>query len=131
MLAARIAMSSSDAARLLSDQIMRLSEGQPFLSLLGVPGLTMLLSQVVITGGSIVLMASLALCAAQSIGGDPRTYVLGASLASSMTFLTPHTHSVNVLVMGPSGYRFGDYAKVGLPLSLFSLATITTVHHIA
>ncbi len=127
MLPAGIAMSSTGAARLLSDQIMRLSQGQPFLSLLGVLGLTMLLSQVIITSGSIVLMAPLALCAAQSIGADPRTYVLGASLASSMAFLTPLSHGVNMLVMGPGGYRFGDYARVGLPLSLLSLATIATV----
>lgn len=131
MLPAGIAMDKSGAAHLLSDQMMRLSHGQPFLTLLGVLAVTMLLSQVINTSASIVLMAPIAFSVAQSVGADPHIFLLGSSIASSMAFLTPISHGVNVLVMGPGGYRFRDYAKVGLPLSLLVLVTIATVLFIA
>jgi di/tricarboxylate transporter len=46
---------------------------------------------------------------------------MGVALATSMTFLTPLGHPVNVLVMGPGAYHFQDYFKVGFPLTLFLL----------
>jgi di/tricarboxylate transporter len=49
---------------------------------------------------------------------------MGVALAASMTFMTPLGHPVNVLVMGPGGYTFRDYFRVGLPLTLLSLAVM-------
>jgi di/tricarboxylate transporter len=43
---------------------------------------------------------------------------MGVALATSMAFITPLGHPVNILVMGPGGYRFRDYVKIGLPLTL-------------
>jgi di/tricarboxylate transporter len=49
---------------------------------------------------------------------------MGVALATSMAFLTPLGHAVNVLVMGPGGYSFRDYFKVGLPLTLLLFVLI-------
>lgn len=122
MLPAGIAMDKSGAAQLLGDQIMRLSCGQSFVTLLCVLTVTMLLAQIISSTPTIVLMAPIALSVAQGLGADPRTFLLGSSIASSMAFLTPISHQANILVMGPGGYRFADYGKVGLLLTFFTLA---------
>jgi len=127
MLPAGIAMEKSGAAQLLGDHMMRLSHGQPFVTLLGLLTVTMLLSQIITSKASIVLMAPIVFSVAQSLGVAPRIFLLGSSIASSMAFLTPISHPANILVMGPGGYRFTDYAKAGLPLSLLTLATIGAV----
>ena len=50
--------------------------------------------------------------------------VMGVALATSVAFITPLGHPVNVLVMGPGGYKFGDYAKVGVLLTLITFGVI-------
>ncbi len=127
MLPAGIAMEKSGAVQLLSAQMIRLSQGQPFITLLGVLSVTMLLSQIINSAATIVLMAPIAFSVAQSVGADPRIFVLGAGIASSMAFLTPIGHPANLLVMGPGGYRFTDYARAGLSLSLLILVSIGAV----
>lgn len=131
MLPAGIAMDKSGAAQLLGDQMMRLSHGQPFFTLLGLLTVTMLLSQIINNAATIVLMAPIALSVAQGIGAYPHIFLLGSSIASSTAFLTPISHQANILVMGPGGYRFTDYARVGLALSLLTLATISAVLFLA
>ena len=89
--------------------------------LAGMVVLAMLLSQVI--NGAVVatLVAPIAIGIARQIGVDPRAMAMGVALATSMTFLSPLGHPVNVLVMGPGGYSFQDYFKVGLPLTLLLL----------
>ena len=127
MLPAGIAMDKSGAAQLLGDLMMRLSHGQTFVTLLGLLAVTMLLSQIINNAATIVLMAPIALSVAQGVGADPRIFLLGSSIASSMAFLTPISHQANMLVMGPGSYRFTDYTRVGLVLSVLALAAIGAV----
>jgi len=131
MLPAGIAMDKSGIAQLLAGQIMRLCHGQPFITTLGVLTVTMLLSQILNNAATIVLIAPVALSAAQNVGIDPRIFLLGSTIASSAAFLTPISHQANILVMGSGGYRFTDYARVGLPLSLLTLPTISAVLYLA
>jgi len=131
MLPAGIAIDKSGAAKLLGDQMIRLSHGQPFFTLLGLLTVTMLLSQIMNNAATMVLMAPIALNVAQSVGAHPRVFLLGSSIAASMAFLTPISHQANMLVMGPGGYRFTDYTRSGLPLSLLALATICAVLFLA
>jgi len=70
------------------------------------------------------VVAPIAIGSAQQIGADPRAMAMGVALASSMTLLTPLGHPVNVLVMGPGAYRFQDFFKVGLPLTMVLLVVI-------
>ncbi|HZF08237.1 MAG TPA: anion permease, partial [Thermoanaerobaculia bacterium] len=64
---------------------------------------------------------------AQQIGANPRAMAMGVALATSLAFLTPLGHAVNILVMGPGGYTFRDYLKVGLPLFLLAYFLIVAL----
>jgi di/tricarboxylate transporter len=73
----------------------------------------------VINGAAVAsVITPVALQAAQQTGLDPRALAMGVALACSMAFMTPLGHAVNVLIMGPAGYRFGDYFRIGLPLTV-------------
>ena len=62
--------------------------------------------------------------AALHVGIDPRAITMGIALATSIAFITPFGHPVNILVMGPGGYQMRDYARVGLPLTIIILAVL-------
>ncbi len=65
-----------------------------------------------------VLVAPIAISTAQTLGVDPHAFVMGVGIAASNSFLFPIGHQANVLVFGPGGYKFFDFTKVGLPLTL-------------
>ncbi len=53
--------------------------------------------------------------------------MLAMAIAASASFMTPISHPANVMVMGPGGYRFGDYIKLGLPLTIVVMITVMAV----
>ena len=119
MLPLGLAMTNSGAAALLSDRLVALlSPAGPLALLAGLVVLTILLTQTMNGAAVATVVAPIAIHAAQQTGLDPRALAMGVALASSMAFLTPLGHPVNVLVMGPGGYRFRDYLKVGWLLTL-------------
>jgi di/tricarboxylate transporter len=63
-------------------------------------------------------MAPIAVGIAQQLGVNPDAFLMGVAVAASCAFLTPIGHQSNTLVMGPGGYRFGDYWRMGLPLEI-------------
>lgn len=67
-------------------------------------------------------MGPIALSLAKSIGVSPDPFLMCVCVASSSAFLTPIGHQSNMLVMGPGGYKFTDYWRLGLPLSLIVIA---------
>lgn len=71
-----------------------------------------------------IIIIPLALSAAKNFGIDPHPLALAVALGCSLAFITPLGHPVNIMVMNPGGYTFKDYAKVGFPLTLLSIATI-------
>jgi di/tricarboxylate transporter len=79
---------------------------------------TTLLTQVLSGQVTPLVLAPIAIAAAQSVGADPRGMAMAVAMGCSTAFLTPISHSANMLVMGPGGYKFKDYARVGLPLTL-------------
>jgi di/tricarboxylate transporter len=95
--------------------------------LLGLLTLTVLLSQVMKGAAVSAVIAPIAIQAGHQAGVDPRALAMGVALATSMAFVTPLGHPVNILMMGPGGYRFRDFFKVGLPLTvlLFIVVLVT------
>lgn len=83
--------------------------------------ITMTLSDVINNAATAVLMAPIAIGVAQGTGGPPDAFLMGVAIASSCAFLTPIGHQSNTLVMGPGGYQFGDYWKLGLPVEILLL----------
>jgi di/tricarboxylate transporter len=114
-----LAMTKTGATTLFANGLVSFT--QPFGALallLGVLILTVLLSQAMKGAAVSAVMAPIAIQAAQQFGLDPRAVVMGVALATSMAFITPLGHPVNILMLGPSGYRFKDFFKVGLPLTI-------------
>lgn len=77
---------------------------------------TMFLSDLVNNAAAAVLMAPIAIRTAQGIGASADPFLMAVAVGASCAFLTPIGHQSNTLVMGPGGYRFGDYWRMGLPL---------------
>ena len=73
---------------------------------------------------SAIVMIPLALAAAQTLGLDARPFGMAVAMGSSLAFLTPMGHPVNIMVMNPGGYGFKDYLKVGFPLTIIAFALI-------
>ena len=120
-----LALTKTGAASLLAGHLVTwLSPAGPLAVLAGLFILTTLLTQAVHGAAVAALMAPIAIQAAQQMGTDARAMAMGLALASSMAFLTPLGHPVNVLVMGSAGYRFRDYFRVGLPLTLLLFVLI-------
>lgn len=85
--------------------------------------LTSLFTQVLSNTATTVVVAPVALAAANNLGVTPHAFLMAVALAASMAFATPVASPVNTLVMGAGDYRFGDYIKVGVPLILIALVT--------
>jgi di/tricarboxylate transporter len=125
MLPLGTAMVKTGAASLLTDQLLHLlGAAGPRVLLAGLVGLAILLTQAMNGAAVAAVVAPIAIQTAQRLGVDPRAMAMGVALATSMAFLTPLGHPVNILVMGPGGYRFRDYFRVGLPLTLLLFALL-------
>jgi di/tricarboxylate transporter len=83
---------------------------------------TVIGTQVIPTAALVVLMAPVALSAAAGLGISPHLLMMTVAISASSSFASPLSHPAHLLVMGPGGYRFMDYVKVGAPLTLVSFA---------
>jgi di/tricarboxylate transporter len=123
-----LAMTQSGAAALLADRlVIWLNPYGPTALLAGLVLLTVLFTQLINGAAVVGIMAPIAIEAGQAAGIDPRSLAMGVALACSLAFVTPLGHAVNVLVMGPAGYRFSDYFKVGLPLTALLLVVLVAL----
>ena len=118
-----LTVENSGATALIADGVARLAEVLPPWSIVLVILLVaMVLSDVMNNAATAVLMAPLAFGVAERIGVSPDPLLMAVAIGSSCAFLTPIGHQSNVLVMGPAGYRFGDYWRMGLPLEVIIVA---------
>ncbi|MFP5222525.1 MAG: SLC13 family permease [Acidobacteriota bacterium] len=83
---------------------------------------TVLATQIIPTAALVVLMAPIALGVAASLGMSPHLLLMTVATSASASFASPLSHPVHLLIMGPGGYRFIDYVKVGVPLTAISFA---------
>jgi di/tricarboxylate transporter len=94
----------------------------PLAVLTGLFLLTAAFTQVLSNTATTVLVAPIGLAAAQKLGVQPHALLMAVAVAASMAFASPVASPVNTLVMGAGDYRFGDYAKAGVPLIFIMLA---------
>jgi di/tricarboxylate transporter len=92
--------------------------------MLGLVALTFLATCFVPTAALVVLMAPIVLSTSTNMGLAPHALMMAVAMAASASFMTPISHPANILVMGPGGYRFMDYFKVGGLLTLVVLLVI-------
>jgi len=79
---------------------------------------TMTLSDVLNNVATALIAAPVAVNIANSLGANPDAFLMAVAVAASCAFLTPIGHKNNTIIMGPGGYRFGDYWRMGLPLEI-------------
>ncbi|OHB26084.1 MAG: hypothetical protein A2X84_07590 [Desulfuromonadaceae bacterium GWC2_58_13] len=122
-----LAMQNSGAAEILARLLLNLiGPWGPWAVLAGIILLTSLLTEVMSHAAAAVLIAPIAFNTAVELGVDPKPFFMAVAIAASSCFMTPISHQSNALVMGPGGYRFFDYTRVGAPLNLlvWILATL-------
>lgn len=118
MISLGIALNESGAAKFLADQIIQLTAPYGIHALLGSFFiLTVLLTQPISNVAAALLMLPIAIHTAQELGVNPKTFAMTVSIAASCSFITP-LEPASVLVYGPGRYRFLDFIRVGLPLTL-------------
>ena len=84
---------------------------------------TMLATDILNNAATVVIMAPIGFGVAQVLGVNPDTFLMAVAIGGSCAFLTPIGHQNNTLIMGPGGYNFGDYWRMGLPLQVIIVAT--------
>jgi di/tricarboxylate transporter len=114
-----IAMEQTGTARLMAQGLLQVVAGWPPLAvLLMMFGTAGLLSQILSDAATTVLLGPIAISLAQSLGLPPTPFVVCTALGAVVTFLIPIGHHGNLLILGPGQYRFSDFVRIGLPLSV-------------
>ena len=113
------ALQSTGGTALIAGGIVDLSAGfSPVVVLTLLIVVTMTLSDVMNNTATAVIAAPIAIEIASRLEVNPDPFLMGVAVAASCAFLTPIGHKNNTLIMGPGGYRFGDYWRMGLPLEI-------------
>ncbi|MEJ2299324.1 MAG: SLC13 family permease, partial [Woeseiaceae bacterium] len=113
------ALESTGGTELIAGGIVELAAGFSPVIVLGLLiVVTMTLSDVMNNTATAVIAAPIAVEIASRLGVSPDPFLMGVAVAASCAFLTPIGHKNNTLIMGPGGYRFGDYWRMGLPLEI-------------
>jgi di/tricarboxylate transporter len=128
MLPLGIAMEQTGAASFLAEGMVGLvGEMGPLVVVASLFILTTLASQVMPNAAVAVLLAPIALNTANDLAMSPYALMMTVAVAASVSFLSPVAHATNVLILGPGGYRFSDYIRVGLPLTLVAMVVVLLV----
>lgn len=132
IVATAIGLGGAVASSGLADRVARGIEvvadgGGPVLALLAVLVGTLVLTELVTNVAAAALMVPVALDVAVRVGADPRGWAIGVAVMASCSFLTPIGYQTNTIVYGLGGYRFSDYWRLGLPLTLLALAVTATL----
>jgi di/tricarboxylate transporter len=119
MLPLGIAMQETGTAEFLAATVMKtLGDLGPWPVIMGLYGITALATMIIPTAALVVLMSPIVISACAKMAISPETAMMGIAMAASASFMSPISHPANILVMGPGGYRFSDYIKLGAPLTV-------------
>jgi di/tricarboxylate transporter len=123
-----IALTKTNAAGTLANGIISvLGPLGPLALLAGLFLATVFLVQAVNSAAVAAIVGPIAIQVAQQAAVNPRALTMGVALATSMAFITPLGHPVNILVMSPGGYNFRDFIKIGLPLTIILFFVVMIV----
>jgi di/tricarboxylate transporter len=118
-----IALEESGGTQLIADIVVGWSAALPAWAILAIiMVVTMTLSDFMNNVATALVAAPIAITVADTLQVSPDPFLMGVAVAASCAFLTPIGHQNNTIIMGPGGYRFGDYWRLGLPLELIILA---------
>ncbi len=113
------ALESTGATALIANSIVTLTDGLPIWAIMALMLIiTMLLTDIINNAATALVMAPIAVGIANNLGVNLDPFLMAVAIGASSAFLTPIGHQSNTLVMGPGGYEFTDYWRVGLPLDI-------------
>ena len=113
------AFQSTGCTGLIAESIRGMTEFLPPWSMISlVMIVTMCLSDIINNAATAFIMAPIAVGLSGTLGLQPDPFLMAVAVGASCAFLTPIGHQCNAMILGPGGYRFGDYWKVGLPLEI-------------
>jgi len=115
------ALDKTGGVNLIVHQVAALGKLGPYSLMFGLFVITTGLSQFMSNTATAVLLAPIALSSAKMLGVSPYPLLMTVAIAASTAFATPVASPTNTLVLGPGGYRFIDFLKVGLPLIVLSM----------
>ncbi|MCP4817789.1 MAG: SLC13 family permease, partial [Shimia sp.] len=117
------ALDSSGGTALIANSLINLTSGLPAWAILTVLMLvTMTLSDVLNNTATTIVAAPVGIQMANTMGVSADPFLMAVAVAASSAFLTPIGHKNNTLILGPGGYSFGDYWRMGLPLEILVVA---------
>jgi di/tricarboxylate transporter len=117
------AMQGTGAAGLLAQVLMgTVAQGDAVVALALVLVVTMFLSDLMNNAATAAVMCPVAIGSASSLGVSADPFLMAVAIGASCAFLTPIGHQNNTMILGPGGFRFGDYWRLGLPLELLVVA---------
>jgi di/tricarboxylate transporter len=117
------ALEASGGTALIAERIVGWTEGLPTVAVMAILMIvTMTLSDVLNNVATVLIAAPIAVDIAGRLDVNPDPFLMAVAIAASCAFLTPIGHKNNTIIMGPGGYRFGDYWRMGLPLELLVVA---------
>jgi len=117
------ALESTGTTSFMANAILNVTEGLPAAALLAmILVVTMFLSDIINNAATALVMAPIGVAIATSLGVSSDAFLMAVAVGASCAFLTPIGHQSNTLVMGPGGYHFGDYWRMGLPLEIIIVA---------
>ncbi len=122
-----IALHTTGAAAAIAQAILPPAGAGPLVALTAILLTAGVIGHFVPSVPTTIVVAPIALSAAAASGTSPVPFMITVASATSVTLLTPISHPASLMVMGPGGYRFGDYARLGAPLALLLGATLLAV----
>ena len=122
MLSVATAMDKTGAGKLIADTVVNMmgDHPNPIVLCAVLYLISNVLTQFMSNTASAALLAPIGISIAQSIGADPKPVLMAIGIAASMAFATPMATPPNTLVLGPGGFSFNDYVKVGVPLCIIT-----------
>ncbi len=114
------AMTETGAAQMLADKLVGfVGDAGPYALLAGLFVLTAVMGQLISNTATALIIIPIAVAAALEVGISPRPVLMSVCIAAAASFLTPVATPVNLMIMGPGGYKFGDYWKLGIVCMLW------------
>lgn len=116
------AMTTTGTADLIAGVMLSvLAQDSAIIALVAILIITMMLSDFMNNAATAAVMCPIALSTAQVLGVNPDTFLMAVAVGASCAFLTPIGHQNNTLILGPGGFKFGDYWRLGVPLEVIVL----------
>lgn len=117
------ALESSGGTAIIAEGMLNITSGLPVVAVLTLLMIvTMTLSDVLNNVATALIAAPIGVGIAKGLNANPDSFLMAVAVAASCAFLTPIGHKNNTIIMGPGGYKFGDYWRMGLPLEILVIA---------